>query len=87
MSKSNKNTKTQAKTKAPSVSETFTRLFARAGGRFVGIKTVNAKGKVTAYNGQIKSRSDNFVTVNDFISKGLRKIAKNTILEVSGIAK
>lgn len=79
-----KSTKSESVTIAPK-SETFSQMFARAGGRFLGITTVNSRGKTAKFNGKVKSQSEQYVSVNDFISKKVCKIAKNSILSVSGI--
>ena len=66
-------------------SQTFTQMFSKAGGRFVGITTVNSRGKESKFNGKIQSQSANYVSINDRNAKKVCKIAKNTILSVSGI--
>lgn len=62
----------------------FTTRLAASRGRFVGITTVKGD-KVSKYNGQIVNQSQNYVTIKDRNKNKQFKLAKNTILSLSGV--
>jgi len=63
----------------------FSARLAASRGRFVGITTETSKGGITKYNGQVVSQSDSYITVRDRNRKANFKLAKSTIVGVSGI--
>lgn len=74
-----------AVTKTPRTSVDYTARLNSSRGRFVGVMTINKKNVVSKYNGRVLSQSAQFVTVFDRNKKKAFKIAKNTIISLTGV--
>lgn len=74
-----------ATTKTPRIYVDYTTRLGSTKGRMVGIMTINAKGVVSKFNGQILNQSEQFVTVRDRNKQKNFKISKNTIISLTGV--
>lgn len=74
-----------AATKTPRTSVDYTARLGSTKGRMVGLMTINAKGVVSKYNGQVLNQSEQFVTVRDRNKQKNFKISKNTIISLTGV--
>ena len=84
--KSSKSTRNvAAASKTPRTSVDYTTRLNSSRGRFVGVMTINKKNIVSKYNGRVLSQSAQFVTVFDRNKNKAFKIAKNTIISLTGV--
>lgn len=63
----------------------YTARFNSAKGRFLGVMTIDSRNKVTKYNARFVSQGEQFVTLFDRNKNKNVRVAKNTIIGLSGV--